>query len=176
MTTHEELGSIIREARLEKSMSLGQLASAIGRSSSSVRRWERGEVTPAVSVLPKLAAILEIDPEIFKAATSPAADAGTGEHSSTLEQPVVGGDADSVREHDQSPGQVSDSDTGLFADTWRAITSGGRGWIGWIRGFLTAGVLLLMLLVLLWAVGELFGALGAVLDSFDVGSTGPETP
>lgn len=175
MTTHEELGAMIREARLEKSMSLGQLASAIGRSSSSVRRWERGEVTPAVSVVPKLAAILEIDPDKFNELMSSATESSGGKSSSTLEQPVVEGDEDS-RERDQQPTQASDSESGLLADTWRAITSGGRGWIGWIRGLLTAGVLILMLFVLIWAVGELFGALDAVMDSFDVGSSGPDSP
>lgn len=174
MTTHEELGAMIREARLEKGMSLGQLASAIGRSSSSVRRWERGEVTPAVSVIPKLAAILEIDPDEFTVATSSASDSDG--RSSTIEQPIVEGHAAPDPELVHSPGQAAESESGLFTDMWRAITSGGRGWMGWIRGLSTAGVLIVMLLVLLWAVGELFGALEAVLDSFDVGTNGTESP
>jgi len=176
MTRHEELGAMIRDARLEKSMSLGQLASAIGRSSSSVRRWERGEVTPAASVVPKLAAILEIDPDEFKTATVSAPGLDSDKKISTLEQPAVevADDPDPDLESPATP--PAESESGLFADTWRAITSGGRGWIGWIRGILTACVLVLMLFVLIWAVGELFGALGAVMDSFDVGSIESDTP
>lgn len=157
-------------------MSLGQLASAIGRSSSSVRRWERGEVTPAVSVVPKLAAILEIDPEEFKVETSSVTDGGTEGRSSTIEQPIVEAEAGSDREPDYSPTNAAESESGLFTDTWRAIASGGRGWMGWIRGLLTAGVLIAMLFALLWAFGELLGALEEVLDSFDVGTNGTQEP
>jgi len=67
MASTGELGATIREARLKKGMSLGQLASAVGRSSSSVRRWERGEVAPAATVLSKLQAILEIEPAVLNA-------------------------------------------------------------------------------------------------------------
>jgi transcriptional regulator with XRE-family HTH domain len=176
MTTHEELGAMIREARLEKSMSLGQLASAIGRSSSSVRRWERGEVMPAVSVLPKLAAILEIDPDEFKAVTSSASDTDVDGRVSTMEQPIIDDVGHPDPGSDDSSPQVAGTESGLLADAWRALTSGGRGWMGWLRGLLTAGILVLMLMVALWAVGELFDALGAVLDSFDVGSNGTQDP
>lgn len=162
---------MIREARLNKSMSLGQLASAVGRSSSSVRRWERGEVAPAVSVLPKLAAILEIDPDDFRTAPMPSAGHDDDARVSTIEQPVADtGTAKPVPSG--APQPDADTASGLIADAWSALASGGRGWVGWIRGLLTAGVLIVMLLVLLWAVGELFDALDAVRDSFDVGTSG----
>ncbi|KAA3636310.1 MAG: XRE family transcriptional regulator, partial [Armatimonadetes bacterium] len=55
MDDSASLGRFIRESRLKKGMSLGQLAASIGRSSSSVRRWERDEVAPAITVMPALA-------------------------------------------------------------------------------------------------------------------------
>ena len=55
------LGRLIRESRLKQGMSLGQLAAAVGRSSSSVRRWERGEVPPAAGIIDDLASALDID-------------------------------------------------------------------------------------------------------------------
>lgn len=171
MTSSEEIGTRIREARLGKSMSLGQLASAVGRSSSSVRRWERGEVAPAVSVVPKLAAILEIDPsDLRPVAPVPAAtDSDTPE--STIEQPVVNGTSSEVIAVASTEGPAPEASSGLVSDAWRTLTSTGNGWMGWIRGLLTAGLLLVMLLVLVWAFGELIDALDAVLDSFDAGSS-----
>jgi transcriptional regulator with XRE-family HTH domain len=179
MADHQELGMAIRKARLDKSMSLGQLASAVGRSSSSVRRWERGEVAPAASVLPKLAAILEIDPEVLKESTPPIPSdttdetegpVGDGDRVSTVEQPVTG-TAASGNSASQGVSQPLSSSGG----PWATLTHGDRGWMGWVRGLLTAAVLMVMLMVMLWAVGELFSALGAVLDSFDVGSNGGQS-
>jgi len=98
MASTGELGATIREARLKKGMSLGQLASAVGRSSSSVRRWERGEVAPAATVLSKLQAILEIEPAVLNApmpVSVESPDAGSEEvevpdgRVSTVEQPIL---------------------------------------------------------------------------------------
>ena len=180
MSSHEQLGMVIREARLEKSLSLGQLASAVGRSSSSVRRWERGEVAPAASVLPKLAAILEVDIEDLRddvaASTADPKKADPQEKTqdgriSTVEQPVI----DSEEPPTSTSQVVSDGSSSfrpVLAGFWDSVTKGGQGWMGWIRGALTVAALVVMLFVLVWALGELFGALGQVLDSFDVGSSG----
>lgn len=56
-------GQIIREARLAHGLSLGQLASAVGRTASSVRRWEKDDALPTAAVLDQLADLLEIDRE-----------------------------------------------------------------------------------------------------------------
>ncbi len=185
MASSEELGKTIREARLKKGMSLGQLASAVGRSSSSVRRWERGEVAPAVTVLSKLKAILEIDPVDLDGAKLTSTDPldadeekvdGQDQRISTVEQPVVGGAA--LRSAQPSPEKRTSlaSNGGMISDVWSALTSGDRSWVGWLRGLLTAAVLVLMIFVLFWALGELFDALRAILDSFDVGSSGDPGP
>ena len=49
MNEATSMGRFIRESRLQQGMSLGQLAASIGRSPSSVRRWERDEVAPVCS-------------------------------------------------------------------------------------------------------------------------------
>lgn len=185
MANHEQLGLTIRTARLDKSMSLGQLASAVGRSSSSVRRWERGEVVPAASVLPKLAAILEIDPQLLQAeAASPQRDStsSTGESAkddervSTVEQPAI--EATGSRESVAQGASHTPSSSGGWRSggLWASLTHRDRGWMGWVRGLLTVAAFVAMLFVMVWAIGELFDALGGVLDSFDVGSNDGQSP
>lgn len=185
MASSEEFGRIVREARLAKGMSLGQLASAVGRSSSSVRRWERGEVAPAAAVLSKLEAILEIDPMILDAPvpTSEAGpDAGSAgvdvpeQRVSTVEQPVVAEASPRTAPPGSDAHASQTSNGGLFSDVWAALTRGDRSWIGWVRGLLTAVALILMIFALIWAIGELFDALREILDSFEVGSSGDPSP
>jgi transcriptional regulator with XRE-family HTH domain len=185
MSPHEQLGVTIREARLEKSMSLGQLASAVGRSSSSVRRWERGEVAPAASVVPKLAAVLEIDIESLRddksvrtvdadeeSSQDKTHDKAQDKRTPTVEQPMAAGEESPPTTPQVGPAASSPVEGGVLSSFWVSFTKGGQGWMGWIRGVLTVAALIVMLFVLLWAVGELFSALGSVLDSFDVGSDG----
>lgn len=173
MADQQELGALIRESRLKRGLSLGQLASAVGRSSSSVRRWERGEVAPAATVLATLAEVLDIDPVALGDAKPPVDgtdDGDSGVFVSTVEQPEVKV-SEAVPQPPMEPmGQTSDRG-GIFADAWRILAVGRQKWIGWVRGLLTAGALIGMLAVLIWAVGELLDAIGAIIDSFDVGSS-----
>jgi len=181
MSPHEQLGVTIREARLEKSMSLGQLASAVGRSSSSVRRWERGEVAPAASVVPKLAAVLEIDIESLRddkpvrtidADDESPQDGTQDKRISTVEQPATAGEESPPPTPQVGSAASSSVEGGVLSSFWVSFTKGGQGWMGWIRGGLTVAALIVMLFLLVWALGELFSALESVLDSFDVGSNG----
>jgi len=71
MTTTSTLGALIRESRLAKGMSMGQLASAVGRTAASVRRWERDEVVPGADVVERLAAVLELDLDDLAALVGP---------------------------------------------------------------------------------------------------------
>lgn len=185
VASSEELGRTIREARLKKGMSLGQLASAVGRSSSSVRRWERGEVAPAATVLSKLEAILEIDPVDLNGPEMPSTSSldtdndrgdGADQRISTVEQAVVDGAALQSTQPSPETQTSRASDGGLISDVWSALTSADRSWVGWLRGLLTAAVFVLMIFVLFWALGELFDALRAILDSFDVGTSGDPGP
>ncbi|MGI9529332.1 MAG: helix-turn-helix domain-containing protein [Acidimicrobiia bacterium] len=185
-----DLGRLIRESRLKKGMSLGQLASAVGRTSSSVRRWERGEVPPAKAIIPDLAAALDLEPSELDALRpgpslpepiepdSIVADPAEAKPT-TIEQPVItqsgtgtapvaAAGAPTTEPATQPPAPAGEGMFEELAAAYRAVT---EDWSGWIRGALTTVVLLAMLLVLLWAASELFSALGEIWDSFDAEST-----
>ncbi len=171
-------------------MSLGQLASAVGRTSSSVRRWERGEVPPAKAIIPDLAAALDLEPAELDALRpgpslpepldpdSIVADPAEA-RPTTIEQPVITQSAAATAPEaaagsltpepaTRSPAPAGEGMFGEVAAAYRAVA---EDWSGWIRGALTAAVLLVMLVVLLWAASELFAALGEVWDSFDAEPT-----
>ncbi len=62
------IGELIRERRLARGLSLGQLATAVGRTAATVRAWERGQHSPAHDVLGRLAVALEVDEDELEAA------------------------------------------------------------------------------------------------------------
>jgi transcriptional regulator with XRE-family HTH domain len=53
---------IIQRRRAELGLSQEQLAERLGRTTSTVRRWEKGEVTPPGGVIPTLARALQVAP------------------------------------------------------------------------------------------------------------------
>jgi transcriptional regulator with XRE-family HTH domain len=172
MDDSQSLGRFIRQSRLDRGMSLGQLAGEIGRSSSSVRRWERDEVAPALTVMPVLADVLKVDVgELEKRRPGLVDDSegtGIGEPvvvtgSSTIEQQAV--PLQTFVESDEP----ATSRLGLFGDMWSALTEGKDSWIGWVRGISTAVIVIILLIVLVWATGELFSALKDVWDSLSTG-------
>ncbi len=173
------LGRLIRESRLKKGMSLGQLASAVGRSSSSVRRWERGEVAPAFGILPQLAQVLDVDESELRrmrpsASPTPAVPVDTtaaeSERESTVENAVVNGGSGAVTDS-RASGVVDTGarQSGFAGKLWHTIIRKRGSWIGWARGLMTAVVLIAMFVLLVWVLGELLAALGAIIDSFDAG-------
>lgn len=178
------LGRLIRESRLKKGMSLGQLAAAVGRSSSSVRRWERGEVPPAAGIIDDLAGALDLDPEELRKlrpapitastqvkATSQPPTASQPKRPTTLEQPVVptgNGQRTTNAGRDDAEGS-STRQRGFVGDVFNEIAGLFRDWHGWIRGLLTVAAFVALGILLVWALGEMFGALGEVWDSFGVG-------
>ena len=181
MTIHADLGASIREARLKKGLSLGQLASAVGRSSSSVRRWERGEVAPAAPVIPKLAAILEIDQEVLEVGEGADVEPDGGQppqnqdgRVSTVEQPIVA--IEESLDESGDPETVENRRVGMVSDVLGAFARVTSDWMGWVRGIFTAVILILMLVVTIWAMSELFDALGDVAESFDFGGTNQTVP
>jgi transcriptional regulator with XRE-family HTH domain len=170
------MGRAIREARLQKGMSLGQLAAAVGRSSSSVRRWERGEVPPAIGVVDQLADVLDLDPDDLKAMRPVAEDEvrvveavseapAPAVKPTTLEQPKVTAPAS------EAVSAPEPATRGFLGDTAAALRDMTADWSGWIRGMLTAVAVILMLIVLVWALGQLFDALRAIWDGFDTGTS-----
>jgi transcriptional regulator with XRE-family HTH domain len=175
------LGRLIRESRLERGLSLGQLASKVGRSSSSVRRWERDEVAPAIGILPDLAKALDIDEaelqRLRPGATAIDDDPRPVGEKALIGSTVVGETVSNGTRIAQDPVEPLshpplERRSGLISDLSETIFGNKASWIGWVRGLLTAAVLFAMLLVLFWALGELADALREVLDSFDVGTAG----
>ncbi|MEZ5175367.1 MAG: helix-turn-helix transcriptional regulator [Acidimicrobiia bacterium] len=169
MEGSESLGRLIRESRLRRGMSLGQLASTIGRSSSSVRRWERDEVAPAIAIMPRLAEALQIDVADLEARRYPQ----YGEDDS--DQHTAGGDrTGSTIEQDAVPSrqpapdrEVERAPVGFFGELWNTVFAQREAWIPWVRGIATAVLLVIMLVILVWAVGGLWDGIKEIWDSFD---------
>lgn len=59
--TQRSFGQMVREARLERHLSMGQLAAAVDRSTPSVRRWERDEGLPSEDAIETLILRLGLD-------------------------------------------------------------------------------------------------------------------
>lgn len=185
MSDSTAMGRAIREARLARGMSLSQLAAAVGRSSSSVRRWERGEVPPAIGIIDDLAGALDLDPDDLRAlrpgtsmpdgiGPSPEKDAGaTGDGGSGSSAPRAPIDLDRVPviAPPPEPETARVRPPGFVADVVAVLRGLTESWSGWIRGLLTAGVLIVMAIVLVWVLAELAQALGEIWDSFDAGGS-----
>lgn len=56
-----EVGNIIRNARLEQRITQMELANSLGVSDKAVSKWERGDGYPNITLILKLANILDID-------------------------------------------------------------------------------------------------------------------
>lgn len=56
-----KIGSFLKELRLEKGLTQGQLAERINVSNRSVSRWETGNTLPDISILIELAEFYEAD-------------------------------------------------------------------------------------------------------------------
>lgn len=169
------MGRFIRESRLEKGMSLGQLAASIGRSPSSVRRWERDEVSPAIAVVPQLAVALDVDVAALEERRPPGSERGDlaerddeVKKLTTIEQPAVPSQEVPLTPTVEPSAKQR---VGFIGEAWNSIFAGKESWIGWVRGIGTALALILFLFVLVWAGGEFIDAISDVWDSFGSGSS-----
>jgi transcriptional regulator with XRE-family HTH domain len=175
VTDTTSMGRFIRESRLQRGMSLGQLAASIDRSPSSVRRWERDEVAPAIAVMPQLALALDVEVselEIRRPTATepdrPADQSQEGKKPITIEQPVVAAEDSPSLAATRPPatGRV-----GFVGEMWNSVFDEKESWIGWVRGIATALGLVFMFFVLVWAGGEFIDAITDVWDSFGSGSS-----
>jgi transcriptional regulator with XRE-family HTH domain len=93
MSDSAPLGTVIRERRLEKGLSLGQLATKLGHTAASVRRWERSEDVPSNALIVRIAEVLDLDERALRAslAVAPAAE------------PAPSPEPETVPESEQSP-------------------------------------------------------------------------
>ncbi|MEN8239157.1 MAG: helix-turn-helix transcriptional regulator [Actinomycetota bacterium] len=193
MTDPDALGTLIRSTRLDRGLSLGQLASAVDRSLSTVRRWERGESAPPESVLGDLANALDLDAEDLGAIVesdqddeievehAPISDVDVDEIDesraaepavrTTIEDDEVVAEIAQYFETDAPAAPPSgQSPPSTYGRLSSAVWGRRDSWIGWVRGFLTALALLFLFMGLTWALGELFTALKDVLASFSTGA------
>ena len=57
-----QIGHVIRRRRVELGLSPAELGDKVGRTGSTVRRWEKDDGSPPAAMLPLLAKALELDP------------------------------------------------------------------------------------------------------------------
>lgn len=162
MSDPRTFGQAVREARLAKGMSMGQLATSVERSTASVRRWERDEGVPSKGIVDELAVVLDLSNDdvalIARAPTnqeapSPASPApGASQATQAAGSRVTGG----VAATEPAP-------TGI--NSWFAeLYNPANPWLGYLRAALTVVVLIILAWVLAWALAGLFGAVGEIWD------------
>jgi len=186
-------GQIVREARLERHLSMGQLAAAVDRSTASVRRWERDDGLPTPEVVEALVMRLGLDRDDVDGAISdarvdepPEAEPDSRAASEVIEEgdpiDVVPQADDAGAEWQQPvlpPVAVAVS---RQAPVWptasvpvavieqkqnilQILRDPERPWLGYIRAALTLVVLAGLGWVLLWAVPEFLDAFSDMWDS-----------
>ena len=161
MSDRRTFGQAVREARLAKGMSMGQLAAAVERSTASVRRWERDQGVPTESVVKDLATVLDLDEaEIEALAAAPVTPAPV--------PPQPAADSDATRATAASVTHTSLQATGASdgAGGWLvSLRDPDKPWLGYLRAGLTVVVLLVLAWVLIWALGGFLDAFGEAWES-----------
>jgi transcriptional regulator with XRE-family HTH domain len=161
MTDRRTFGQAVREARLAKGMSMGQLAAAVERSTASVRRWERDQGVPTKAVVRELAVVLNLDEaevSALAAAPLPAAEP----------VPRAGEPSDATRATSASMTNTAStpvpppSGNGGWLSSLRDPE---QPWLGYLRAALTVIVLLVLAWVLIWALRGFLVAFGDVWES-----------
>jgi len=161
MTDRRTFGQAVREARLAKGMSMGQLAAAVERSTASVRRWERDQGVPTETVVQELAAILNLDEgELSALAAAPLPAAAPA--------PQTGEPSDATRATSASMTNTASklvpppSGNGGWLSS---LQDPEQPWLGYLRAALTVIVLLVLAWVLIWALRGFLVAFGDVWES-----------
>jgi len=186
MSDPRTFGQAVREARLAKGMSMGQLATSVERSTASVRRWERDEGVPAKGIINELAAVLDLSeddvaliamepahaapPPPAPATPAPATPRGPTSAPSTP-APSTPAPPSAASQATQAAGSrvagvvaVSEpAPTGI--KSWLAeLYNPANPWLGYLRAALTVVVLIVLAWILVWALAGLFGAVGEIWD------------
>ena len=142
-------GQAVREARLAKGLSMGQLAAAVERSTASVRRWERDQGMPTRAVAEELVSILGLEDSEFLSPTAvppPAVPAVPKSAETSDATRATGASATNT-----TP-QAVPAPNGTSG--WMAtLRDPEMPWLGYLRAALTVVVLLVMAWVLIWALG-----------------------
>jgi transcriptional regulator with XRE-family HTH domain len=166
MSDGKTFGQAVREARVAKGMSMGQLAAAVERSTASVRRWEKGEGMPSDTIVRRVLSVLDIDDGDYTVVDAQVVDAAVGRDTpgrvseSMRATSVASGRAAALEEPevDESPGPLK-----RFLDPEKP-------WLGYLRALLTIVTLGLLAWLLLWAAAGLVDAVGEIWQSLWSGS------
>jgi len=166
MSDGKTFGQAVREARVAKGMSMGQLAAAVERSTASVRRWEKGEGMPSDTVVQRVLSVLDINDGEYTVVDAQVVDAGAGRDapgrvSESMRATSVAAGRAAVREEpaaDDAPGPLK-----RFLDPEKP-------WLGYLRALLTIITLGLLAWLLIWAAGGLLDAVDAIWQSLWSGS------
>ena len=161
MTDRRTFGQAIREARLSKGMSMGQLAAAVERSTASVRRWERDQGVPAETVVQELIVVLDLEEsETVALAAAPLPIAPDVPRSP---EPSDATRATSVAATSTSSQAVSSS--GGSSGWLSSLRDPDKPWLGYIRASLTVVTLLILAWVLVWALRGFLEVYGEIWES-----------
>ena len=165
MSDPRTFGQAVREARLAKGLSMGQLAASVERSTASVRRWERDEGVPSKGTIDALAVELGLSDNDLALVGAELVE--SAEDPPTPRRQSV---ADSSQATQASGSRV----TGFVAvpESARAGVKGwylslydpAQPWLGYLRATLTIVVLFVLAWILVWALAELMGAVGEIWD------------
>jgi transcriptional regulator with XRE-family HTH domain len=167
MSDGKTFGQAVREARLAKGMSMGQLAASVERSTASVRRWERDEGMPAATVMQDLLVVLDLDETDYTTANlpgPPAAVVPTPSPSVSDSMRATSLAASSTAVAEGSPSGVPTGRMDRFLDP-------DGPWLKYTRAGLTVVTLLLLAWLAIWALGGLADAVGSIWGSLWSGSS-----
>jgi transcriptional regulator with XRE-family HTH domain len=170
MNDPRSFGRVVREARLAKGMSMGQLAAAVHRSTASVRRWERDEGVPAAGIMDDLVRVLDLTPDDVALLDRETAAPPTPPPRATTPPPQPASIQASIQKT-----QAASKVTGIApivesgptgVKSWLAdLYDPDKPWLGYLRAALTVMVLIILAWLLVWALGGLFDTLGEFWDS-----------
>jgi transcriptional regulator with XRE-family HTH domain len=167
MSNGKTFGQAVREARLAKGMSMGQLAAAVERSTASVRRWERDEGKPSETVVQDLLTVLDLEDEDYS-------DLPSGPPSIAVASYPSASVSESMRATSLASASSSAASGPLPADPpsrLERFRDPNQPWLGYARAGLTVVTLLLLGWVLIWALGGFVDAVGDIWQSLWSGTS-----
>lgn len=167
MNDAKTFGQAVREARLAKGMSMGQLAAAVERSTASVRRWERDEGVPAETVVRDLIAVLDLEDDDYPGLPSRPPSVGVASDPSVS----VSESMRATSLASASPSAASGPLPAGSPSRLERFRDPNRPWLGYARAGLTVVTLLLLAWVLIWALGGLVDAVGDIWQSLWSGAS-----
>jgi len=161
MSDEKTFGQAVRQARLAKGMSMGQLAAAVERSTASVRRWERDEGMPAATVVDDVLSVLDLEDWVSADVPQPpSAPMAAPDVSSSVSESMR---ATSLASSSSlvSTGKTIAAQPGRFERFFDPT----KPWLGYTRAALTVVTLLLLGWLLIWALGGLVEAAGEIWEA-----------